>query len=212
MHLRLSFAGILLAGSVWGYGTDSDSSPWTAPLSTDRRSPCPMLNVLANQGFLPHTGLNISLDQLYTAFNQSVNLEPTSAEIPSPSCSVIEHDGSLSRADTYFGDNHSFNATIWNQTRSFFTEETISLATAAKARSARLWAAAAAVNPTFNLPLNDMKSSILETALYLIIFGNDTQGDAKTQWVRILFELRSSYPPITTGMLVQVGAEIAALR
>lgn len=41
------------------------------------RSPCPMLNALANHGFLPHNGQNISMDDLVKAFSDSVNLEPS---------------------------------------------------------------------------------------------------------------------------------------
>jgi len=38
------------------------------------RSPCPMVNALANHGFLARDGVNVSLAQLITGFNASVNL------------------------------------------------------------------------------------------------------------------------------------------
>lgn len=98
---------------------------------------------------------------------------------------VIEHDGSLSRNDIFFGNNLSFNQTIWAQTLAFFTDYKISVEIAAKARRARL-AKAAAVNPKFNLTAGDERSSEIETALYLVVFGNGT-GPANTQWVDILF-------------------------
>jgi hypothetical protein len=100
---------------------------------------------------------------------------------------VIEHDGSLSRADTFFGDNHSFNASIWAQTASHFTKSTIDLRTAAKARKARL-AAAKAENPEFNMSDGDVQASFIETALYLNVMSNETGVTAVTEWVQILFQ------------------------
>ena len=185
-----------------------------------------MVNSLANHGFLPRNGLNVSLDQILTGFQESLNLDPNSTIIPATIAlttsttgnketlnlddlskhgsmytesismplaimsaykeTVIEHDGSLSRNDIFFGDNHSFNWAIWKSVSAFFTEATISVSTAAKARAARL-KAAAAVNPEFNFTAQDTQNSLFETALYLRVFGNGTQGDARTEWVRILF-------------------------
>lgn len=99
---------------------------------------------------------------------------------------VIEHDGSLSRNDVYFGDNHSFNEEIWETVASHFVNETISIPTAAKARAARLQVAAAA-NPEFSLTADGVQFSFIETALYLSIFGNLDDGNAKTEWVKVLF-------------------------
>ncbi|RGP77035.1 hypothetical protein FLONG3_4864 [Fusarium longipes] len=177
---------------------------WKAPTSSDRRSPCPMVNSLANHGYLPRNGLNISLDDLIVAFTDSVNLDPAATTLVGKQAlttgdgvtfnlddlnkhGIIEHDGSLSRADTFFGDNHSFNETIWAQTSSHFTESTISIRTAAKARNERL-KIAAATNPEYDLPSSGNQASLIETALYLIVFGNPKDGNAKTEWVKTLFE------------------------
>jgi hypothetical protein len=40
-----------------------------------------MVNALANHGFLPRNGLNVSMDDLVTAFNASVNLEAAATEL-----------------------------------------------------------------------------------------------------------------------------------
>lgn len=40
-----------------------------------------MVNALANHGYLPHDGLNISMTDLVAAFNESVNLAPTATEL-----------------------------------------------------------------------------------------------------------------------------------
>jgi len=49
---------------------------WQPPTPTDRRSPCPMLNSLANHGYLPRDGKDVSLADLVTGFKESINLAP----------------------------------------------------------------------------------------------------------------------------------------
>ncbi|PVH79931.1 Cloroperoxidase [Cadophora sp. DSE1049] len=180
---------------------------WMAPAATDRRSPCPMVNSLANHGFLPRDGLNISLADLIVAFNESVNLAPAATTLVGQKAllasttgnnatfnlddinthGIIEHDGSLSRNDIYFGDNHSFNSTIWNSVAASFTNTTISLSTAKSARAARILAAAA-VNPEFNMTASDAQFSGIETALYMTVFADpDLTSEARTDWVGVLF-------------------------
>lgn len=104
---------------------------------------------------------------------------------------VIEHDGSLSRADTFTGDNHSFNKKIWKQVSSHFTTPTISISTAATARKARL-AVAQAENPQWNFSATDNQNSLIETALYLSVMSNGTIANGSNvtgvrKWVDILF-------------------------
>lgn len=104
---------------------------------------------------------------------------------------VIEHDGSLSRADIYFGDNHSFNSTIWGTVASYFTEDTIDVPTAARARAARL-AAAAKENPEFNMTSSGVNFSLIESALYLSVFNNGSSSTAVTEWVKVMFRKSDS--------------------
>lgn len=182
----------------------SASNEWRAPTETDLRSPCPMVNAVANHGYLPRDGLNISLADLIVAFTDAVNLDPAATTLVGQKAlttgnnvtfdldmlnqpGVIEHDGSLSRNDFYLGDNHSFNQTIWNSVASHFNQSTISIETAAAARKARLQAAAAA-NPHFSLPAAGAQFSFIETALYLSVFGSVQDGNAVTEWVKVLFE------------------------
>lgn len=109
---------------------------------------------------------------------------------------VIEHDGSLSRHDLFSpagnGDNHSFAPEIWATVAAHFEgAETISIATAARARNERV-AAARATNPRFELPKEHERFSFIETSLYLRVFGEGTEGEARREWVRAFFgEFRS---------------------
>ncbi|KAK1753781.1 chloroperoxidase [Echria macrotheca] len=166
-----------------------------------------MLNSLANHGFIARSGRNISIDELVGAIDTALNLDPASsrpvAELAATTSTtgnpntfhlsdmdkhgVIEHDGSLSRNDIYFGDNHSFNPKIFATAKSFFDQhDVISIETAAKARRARLTVARAA-NPTFNFTAREDQFSQFESALYLAVFGTGTQGNAPTKWVETMF-------------------------
>ncbi|KAG6357818.1 hypothetical protein INS49_013697 [Diaporthe citri] len=228
---------LFVASLVSSVLADGDYA-WQAPSATDRRSPCPMVNTLANHGYLPRDGLAITLQDLLTGFTNGINLDPSATLLVGTKAletsttgdnssfnlddlnrhGIIEHDGSLSRADIYFGDNHSFNATIWGTVASFFTEDTIDVKTAARARAARL-AAASKENPEFNLTSSGVNFSLIESALYLSVFNNGSSSTAVTEWVKVMFqEERLPYEEgftrpesivSTTGILAK-QAEIAA--
>ncbi|TDZ48298.1 putative sterigmatocystin biosynthesis peroxidase stcC [Colletotrichum trifolii] len=215
-----------------------DANDWAAPTAADRRSPCPMVNTLANHGYLPRSGLSVSLADLIAGFTAAVNLDPAATTLVGQKAlltsttgnnatfnlddlnahGIIEHDGSLSRNDIYFGDNHSFKQEIWDSVASYFTNTTISIPTAAKARAARLQAAAAS-NPDFSLTADGVQFSFIETALYLSIFGNLDDGNANTEWVRVLFEqerlpfaegFARSESPVTAAGILGLVSKVAA--
>lgn len=71
---------------------DPEGHPWQHPLPTDRkseqtlfkdrrltsslgRSPCPGVNALANHGYLPRNGRNISLEQFITGITEGYNYD-----------------------------------------------------------------------------------------------------------------------------------------
>ncbi|ELQ38616.1 hypothetical protein MCOR02_004529 [Pyricularia oryzae] len=183
---------------------------WQAPGSGDRRSPCPLLNSLANHGYLPRNGKDISVDALIDGMHAGLNLrddaklffrlQGNKAVTASSTGSkdtfhlndlnkhdLIEHDASLSRADLFFGDNWSFNQTIFDETKSHWPSPTISVRDAARALAARQ-KTAQAVNPKFNLPLDGHTNSLGQTAMYLGLFGNYDNGNANRSWVEYFFE------------------------
>ncbi|KAK0720117.1 Chloroperoxidase [Lasiosphaeris hirsuta] len=192
--------------AVTGKDKDDDHS-WQKPSPTDLRSPCPMVNALANHGYLPRDGKNVSLARLITGAKEGVNLAPDATLIVGVKAlqasstgnlltfhlsdlnkhGVIEHDGSLSRNDDNSGDNHTFAPEIWATVAAHFTSDTISIETAAQARKDRL-AAAPKANPKFHLDESGLRFSAIETSLYLRVFGEGIEGNARTDWVRTLFE------------------------
>ncbi|KAF2132109.1 Cloroperoxidase [Dothidotthia symphoricarpi CBS 119687] len=198
---------------------EADVHAWKAPGSTDRRSPCPMVNTLANHGYLPRNGVNVSMADLIVGLGDGVHLAEAATRLVGAKAltasttgnsstfnlddinkhGIIEHDGSLSRADIFTGDNYHFKPAIWAHTSSYFNESTIPISTAATARKARL-AAAQAVNPEWNFTATDAQNSMIETALYLSVMANGTTGAAITgvkKWVNVLF--REERLPIKEG-------------
>ncbi|KAI0975591.1 putative chloroperoxidase [Xylaria arbuscula] len=102
--------------------------PYVKPKSTDSRSPCPMLNTLANHGYLPHDGRNITTqdigDAIFEATNWSADfgIFPATAALKNLNVTSIklsdlnstpggEHPGSLTRKDASSGDSNTIDPT-----------------------------------------------------------------------------------------------------
>ncbi|KAL9067151.1 MAG: hypothetical protein Q9157_006893 [Trypethelium eluteriae] len=159
------------------------------------RGPCPMLNTLANHGFLPHSGKGISAVDTVNALNSALNINQSLAQFlfdnavttnPAPNATtfslenldrhdILEHDASLSRADYYFGDDHTFNQTVFDETRSYWTKPIIDVQAGANARLARV-RTSNATNPTFGFSQLGTEFSVGETAAYIIVLGDKTAG------------------------------------
>lgn len=173
------------------------------------RAPCPLLNSLANHGYLPHDGRNISVDALIEGMHAGLNLREDAKlffrlqgnkalEASSTGNkatfhlgdlnkhNLIEHDASLSRSDIFFGDNWSFNQTIFDETKSHWPSATISMSDAAKALVARQ-KTAESINPEYDLPLDGHTNSLGQTAMYLGLFGDYEDGNANRSWVEYFF-------------------------
>ena len=102
--------------------------------------------------------------------------------------SASEHDASLSRQDAFFGNDYSFNQTIFNQVLSYYKGmPKTSIPVAAKAKYARVQDSQKR-NPTFTYGPREFILSYGETALYLSIMGDPTTGVAPLNYVKIFFE------------------------
>ncbi|KAF2088261.1 Cloroperoxidase [Saccharata proteae CBS 121410] len=183
-----------------------DFSKWQAPGPNDVRSPCPGLNSLANHGILPRNGRGMTVPILVDALHNGMNVDAdfaaatgllSSPTLLSPSFDLnnldshnfpIEHDASLSRADAYFGDNHSFNATIFSTVLAYFSStNTTSIPLAAHARYNRVLTEKAR-DPAFTYTAQQFITSYGETALYLSVLGDPVTGVAPVEWVKVFFE------------------------
>ncbi|KAI1810711.1 Cloroperoxidase [Poronia punctata] len=100
-----------------------DIKPYIKPKSTDSRSPCPMLNTLANHGYLPHDGHNITAEEIGSAILSSTNwsadfgLGPATTALKNLNQTTLslsdldspaggEHPASLTRADSPSDSNN----------------------------------------------------------------------------------------------------------
>jgi len=97
-----------------------------------QRSPCPFLNSLANHGYLPRDGKNITQDKLKAALIVAGNCSHTLADVLSSIVkpvlheddtftlvdlrrhNAIEHDSSFTRLDFRQGDNYSFQPDMFH--------------------------------------------------------------------------------------------------
>ncbi|KAH6655793.1 Chloroperoxidase [Truncatella angustata] len=174
----------------WGHGqADPNGYQWQPSGPFDLRSPCPILNSLANHGYLPHGGRNIDAPTLNAALSAGLDFDPSAfSDVVENALStsttgnsstfnlddtavhnVIEHDGSLSRDDIAHGDNLHFSPEVWAQTVSHFTEDTISIEVAAKARADRI-VIASSTNMNFYF-LNNSLAGLAEISFYQILLG-----------------------------------------
>lgn len=182
-------------------------SEWSPAVEGDSRSPCPALNALANHNILPHNGRGISRQILVDAFReinvdagvsgglylgaQRLGLLSEDGILDLNSLNRhengIEHDGSLSRADEFDGDNHSFNQTIFDEYMSNFEGlETVTLKDAAIARFARIKETKKR-NPEMTYTFLQSFFSNGETALLMGALGDATIGEVPVDFIRIFF-------------------------
>ena len=91
-----------------------------------------------------------------------------------------------SRGDFYFGNDHSFNQTIFDETRSYWTTPIIDVQQAANARLARVQTSNA-TNPTFGFSQTGTDFSFGETAAYIIVLGDKVAGTVRKSRVEYLF-------------------------
>ncbi|RAH55983.1 peroxidase [Aspergillus piperis CBS 112811] len=181
--------------------------PWSPPGPNDVRAPCPMLNTLANHGYLPHNGKDITeqhtINALYNALGIDAELatylhQEAVTTNPAPNATtfslndlsrhdILEHDASLSRQDAFFGDNHDFNQTIFDETRSYWTSPIIDVKQAALSRQARV-NTSMATNPNYTMSELGASFSYGETAAYIIVLGDKENGLVNRSRVEYLFE------------------------
>ncbi|KAI1075743.1 Chloroperoxidase [Whalleya microplaca] len=183
-------------------------SIWKPAGPNDSRAPCPMLNTLANHGFLPRDGKDITENQTADALSAALNFNgelarglhqiacTTNLRKPNATTfslsdlsnhNILEHDASLSRQDFYFGPVQPFNQTIFDETRSYWKGPIIDVQMGANARQARE-RTSRATNPTFTMSETGKTFSYGETAAYIMVLGDKVSGTVKKSWVEYLFE------------------------
>ena len=175
-------------------------------ISTIVRGPCPMLNTLTNHGFLPRDGRNLTKVNVVAGLKEGLNFNASLGELmweqaiianPGPNATfftlemlnvhgVLEHDASLSRADAYFGNNHVFNETVFNQSRKWWTDETITAKQLAHSKIYRQLESRA-TNPNYTFTASVEEFSLGEISAPIIAFGDLATGNVSRSLVEYFF-------------------------
>ncbi|PLB46088.1 Cloroperoxidase [Aspergillus steynii IBT 23096] len=194
----------------------SDSPHWRPAGKDDFRGPCPMMNTLANHGYLPHDGRQITKQKLVEGLGAGLNFNSSLADLmfemaivanPEPNATyftldhlnrhnVLEHDGSLSRTDAFFGSNHIFNRTIFEESRAYWTKPVITAEMLANSKLARQ-ISSRATNPTYTFGAMTEEFSLGEIAAPIIAFGDMESGTVNRSLVEYFFE--NERLPFTLG-------------
>ncbi|KAJ8077440.1 hypothetical protein PM082_001870 [Marasmius tenuissimus] len=195
---------------------DWSQHQFQAPTAIDSRGPCPGLNTLANHGFLPRNGRNITIpmfiDAALKGFNVHHDLLITAAKAALFTSALddrvdalanialhgnIEHDASVSRQDHALGDNNVFNETIFttlansNPGSDFYNATSAGLVQKARLEQSR------DSNPSFRNTIKEFQIRTRESSLYLSVMGDPLTGNAPKKFVNILF--REERMPLAEG-------------
>ncbi|KAG7387871.1 hypothetical protein PHYBOEH_008111 [Phytophthora boehmeriae] len=152
--------------------------------ATYSRSPCPAVNTLANHGYLPRNGRNITKSMMKAAIMDIFNMANDSATTqvsPLPEVfaldflsthDFIEHDASLVRADLYYGfDPMTVDLAL---AEDFLARDDgagmINTTAVARARTDRE-TVGQAENPEYSLSASLKQTAFLQAALLLLALG-----------------------------------------
>ncbi|KAJ7510116.1 hypothetical protein B0H11DRAFT_1900485 [Mycena galericulata] len=195
----MRFFSFLLLVSV--FATNAVACPskskygFIPPKPTDLRGPCPALNALANHGYLPRNGQNITIRNVLQVSQDVYNIDPalligvaklgllTSNEPDSFTLDdlklhgTIEFDASLSRGDFATGDNTHFNETIFSTLANSNPGVDYYNVTSAGQRT----------NPNLTNTDKEIGFRSFTFALTLAVFGNVTTGVTPKNFVQIWF-------------------------
>ncbi|RAR04720.1 Chloroperoxidase-like protein [Stemphylium lycopersici] len=204
----LTTSAATLASARPQYGVEpANPHEWMAAGPNDFRGPCPMLNTLANHGFLPRDGRNFTQDNVVKGLKEGLNFNGSLGALmweqaiianPEPNATfftldqlnvhnLLEHDASLTRTDAAFGNNHVFNETVYNASKQFWTEEIV---TAEMLVNSKLFRQieSRATNPNYTFTTTTEEFSLGEIAAPMIAFGSLEEGTVP-QKERLPFEL-----------------------
>ncbi|KAI9054269.1 hypothetical protein LZ554_001437 [Drepanopeziza brunnea f. sp. 'monogermtubi'] len=147
------------------------------------RGPCPALNALANQGYLPRDGRNITITDVHAVLKSALHFDgPLAANLAQSlkpivrkdgtfdlfdmrKHNVLEHDRSVTRFDFRQGDNYTFQPTLFQALLADADGGPVTLASLAKTYNRRKKESRAAGSPA--LPMNLWFVNLLQTVSLL---------------------------------------------
>ncbi|KAJ5241437.1 uncharacterized protein N7469_003028 [Penicillium citrinum] len=149
-----------------------------------------MMNTLANHGFLPHDGRNITRETLVKGLHDALNFNPSLSSLMFDMGVVANPEANATyftfRADDYLGSNRIFNETVFNESRAYWTAEILTPDMLANSKIARQ-INSKAFNPQYKFTSKTEQFSLGEIAAPIIAFGNSTSGEVNRTLVEYLF-------------------------
>ena len=153
-----------------------------------------MMNTLANHHFLPHDGgavTPLTESIVVAALHEGLNFNESLGKImfeqalpanPEANATfftldmlnrhnVLEHDASLSRSDAYFGNNHVFNQTIFDESKKYWTGDVLDREMLSNGKLARMLQSKA-TNPEYRFTETVEHFSIGEILAPVVVFGD----------------------------------------
>ncbi|KAE8313873.1 hypothetical protein BDV41DRAFT_587828 [Aspergillus transmontanensis] len=150
-----------------------------------------MMNTLANHGFLPHNGRNITRNTIIEGLSAALNFNASLASLMFDMAIVVNPEPNATfftlRTDAYFGNNHVFNETIFEETKKYWTEPTLDANMLANSKLARQ-ISSKAYNPTYTFTSSMEQFSLGEVAAPIIAFGDIKNGKVNRTLVEYFFE------------------------
>ncbi|QSZ35203.1 hypothetical protein DSL72_008070 [Monilinia vaccinii-corymbosi] len=195
----MQFNVLSAATLLFGLAAAAIEGEWVAPTKDAVRGPCPMLNTLANHGFIPRDGRGLTQQVAVTALKRALNFNATLggffflqsiAAFPGATSlnldqlnahNVLEHDSSISRQDAYFGNNHVVDPKVFAGTKAFFTTPIITAKQIIQAKLNR-HALSKANNPTYFFPAKYESAQLAEMTAPFLVFGDKTKVTMNKNW------------------------------
>ncbi|KAM3456881.1 hypothetical protein MY3296_001539 [Beauveria thailandica] len=163
---------------------------WAPPGHDDFRGPCPMMNTLANHGYIPRDGRNITKHNAIIGLGTGLNFDADLASLMWDQAIVANPEPNATfftlRTDAYFNPNQVFNQTIFDGTKTWWTDESLSPLMLANSKLARQLESRRD-NPEYKFTASTEEFSLGELAAPVIAFGNLCNGEVSRALVTYFF-------------------------
>ncbi|GMG25454.1 unnamed protein product [Aspergillus oryzae] len=144
----------------------------------------------SNHGFLPHDGRNITRNTVIEGLSAALNFNASLASLMFDMAIVVNPEPNATfftlRTDAYFGNNHVFNETIFEETKKYWTGPTLDANMLANSKLARQ-ISSKAYNPTYTFTSSMEQFSLGEVAAPIIAFGDIQNGKVNRTLVEYFF-------------------------
>ncbi|KAF5009139.1 hypothetical protein FDECE_4629 [Fusarium decemcellulare] len=178
-------------GSGSGSGSSAPAPEWHPARPGDFRGPCPMMNTLANHGFLPRDGKNLTQEVVVSGLKRGINLhEALGTQMfkqsiianPEPNATFF-----TLRLDAYFGNNHAFNQKVFDTTKAYWTAETVDTKMLANGKLFRQ-IQSRSTNPNYTFTSRTDTFSMGELAAPVLVFGDKATATVPRNLMEYFFE------------------------